>query len=319
MVADGKRRNLGRGLSALLGDDRDDAPPPEIAKATKTLPIEFLQPGKYQPRTFMDEDRIEELALSIRDKGVLQPLLVRSIDGATDRFEIVAGERRWRAAQRAKLHDVPVIIRELNDQETLEIALIENLQRQDLTAIDEGLALQRLMDDFGHTQEALAKAVGKSRSYVANTLRLLSLPDDVRDLVNEGALSAGHARALIGHPDAVALAQRIIKEGLNVRQIEQLTKKATTSDASPSAKKPSAAKKSVAPDTDTMALARDLTNLLGLNVDINFDGSGGNITISYNTLEQLDDILAKLSRPDNSGANFEIDPADLSLAPDEDL
>lgn len=319
MVADGKRRNLGRGLSALLGDDRDDAPPPEIAKATKTLPIEFLQPGKYQPRTFMDEDRIEELALSIRDKGVLQPLLVRSIDGATDRFEIVAGERRWRAAQRAKLHDVPVIIRELNDQETLEIALIENLQRQDLTAIDEGLALQRLMDDFGHTQEALAKAVGKSRSYVANTLRLLSLPDDVRDLVNEGALSAGHARALIGHPDAVALAQRIIKEGLNVRQIEQLTKKATTSDASPSAKKPSAAKKSVAPDTDTMALARDLTNLLGLNVDINFDGSGGNITISYNTLEQLDDILAKLSRPDNSGANFGIDPADLSLAPDEDL
>jgi len=313
MTGEKKRKNLGRGLSALLGDD--EAPDPGFGKESKTLPIEYLRPGRYQPRAFMDEDRIEELAKSIEDKGILQPLLVRALPDKENAYEIVAGERRWRAAQRARIHEVPVIVKKLSDREALEIALIENLQRQDLTAIDEASGLRRLMDEFGHTQERLARAVGKSRSHVANTLRLLSLPEGVRELVNDGRLSAGHARALVGHPEAVALARKAVKKGLNVRQIEQLVKK-IESDKNAAGKTANKIA-SVPIDADTKALARDLTNLLGLNVDIAFNGTGGTISIAYNTLEQLDDILAKLGRADACANEFGIDPADLSLEPGE--
>lgn len=288
MAQDGKK-NLGRGLSALLGEESDPpAPGPESHRGPQTLPIEFLRPGRYQPRKSMDEGEIEDLADSIRGKGILQPILVRKQDGEEDVYEIIAGERRWRAAQRAQLHEVPVIVRELGDSEALEIALVENLQRENLSSMDEAEAYGKLMDEFSHTQEGLADSLGKSRSHIANTLRLLNLPDVVKEQLRGGQLSAGHARALLGADDPAALAKSVIRRGLNVRQTEKLVKKAQ----SPMEGAPPKPGK----DPDTLALERDLAALIGLRVDIDFKGKGGRLTLFYDHLEQLDDILHRLSQ-----------------------
>ncbi len=286
-MTDGKQR-LGRGLSALLGDD-DVIGGEEGTTASNTVPIEHLEPGRYQPRRNFDADEMASLVASIREKGVLQPILVRAHPDKPERFEIVAGERRWRAAQQAQLHEVPVLTKELSDKDTLEIALIENLQRENLTPLEEADAYQRLMDEFSHTQEALAQVIGKSRSHVANMLRLLTLPDRVKDMVDSGVLTAGHARTLVNAENPEALAQQIVARGLNVRQAERLTQQAKGGA-------PQAAGRRTDKDADTLALERDLSGLLGLKVNIRFHGRGGSLTINYKTLEQLDDVLHRLSQ-----------------------
>lgn len=284
-MADAKPKQLGRGLAALLGDPEKDLPQVDQIRSAKPVPIEFLRPGKYQPRRIMDPDHIDELAQSIKDKGIIQPIIVRRHPDSPEAFEIIAGERRWRAAQAAKLHEVPIIVKDFDDQETLEVALIENLQRQDLSPLEEAEGYQRLMDEFGHTQEEMAKGIGKSRSHVANTVRLLTLPGDVKSLIDDGRLTAGHARAILGSPDPSALARVVVSEGLNVRETERLAKveepKAVKS--APSAK-----------DADTIALERDLTNILGLNVSIASKGQGGTLSLKYRTLDQLEDVLRRL-------------------------
>jgi ParB family chromosome partitioning protein len=287
MAAEGHRRNLGRGLSALLGED-DEAPAGgEPGHGIRTLPIEFLHPSPFQPRHRMNDESLRELAQSIADKGILQPLLVRRDRGQADSYEIIGGERRWRAAQLAQIHEVPVIIRELEDREALEIALIENLQREDLSPLDEADGYRRLKEEFSYTQEELAASLGKSRSHVANTLRLLNLPAAVKEMVDGGVLTAGHARALLNADDPAALAAIVAKRGLNVRQTEKLAQ----------AKAKPAAQRSGGPrDPDTLALERDLSNLLGLKVGIRFRGGAGSLTIEYQSLEQLDEILHRLSR-----------------------
>jgi ParB family transcriptional regulator, chromosome partitioning protein len=281
---DGKRRNLGRGLSALFGEESDDLAAADRQRVGKSVPIGFLRVGKFQPRHRFDDDALRALADSIREKGVLQPLLVRRHPDGAHSYEIIAGERRWRAAQLAQLHEVPVIVKELDDRAALEIALVENIQRADLTVLEEAEGYRRLMAEFGHTQEALAAAVGKSRSHVANMMRLLALPEPVKQLLDSGALSAGHARALLNAADPAGMAREIVRRGLNVRQAELLAKGAKTARHKAPAVK----------DADTAALERDLTNLLGLKVAISFAGRGGALTIHYRTLEQLDDVIRRL-------------------------
>jgi ParB family chromosome partitioning protein len=297
MADESRRRGLGRGLSALLGE------PPAASEITadgepmagsplkglRSLPIEKLRPGRFQPRRVFDQGAIDDLVESVKEKGILQPILVRPWPEDPDTFEIIAGERRWRAAQVALLHEVPAIVRNLSDREALEVALIENLQRQDLSPLEEAEGYRRLMDDFSHTQEELAKTVGKSRSHVANTMRLLALPAPVKKLLDEGALTAGHARALLTSPNPFALAEQVIAKGLNVRQTEKL--------ASQGPEKAKARKESGAPakDADLLSLERDLSNLLGLKVMITLQGKGGDISVQYSTLEQLDDVLHRLS------------------------
>lgn len=295
-----KRKNLGRGLSALLGEEENDYAQLDKLRVSKLVPIEFLHPGRYQPRHKMDEEQIEDLAQSIRRQGILQPILVRRHPDEANAFEIIAGERRWRASQLAELHEVPVVIKELTDGEAMEIALVENLQRQDLSPLEEADGYARLMEEFEHTQEQLAQAVGKSRSHVANMMRLLALPDPVKELLDSGALTAGHARALLTiDGDPTEIARTVVKKGLNVRQTEKLAKKKP-------AKTPKPAKPVEAKDADTLALERDLANLLGLKVDIKFRGGGGTLTLHYNTLEQLDDVLHRLTHgtpdPDDEGS-----------------
>jgi len=288
-------KKLGMGLSALLGGNKADFDDLEQGEATKTMPVSQLHPGAFQPRHAFDEEALKGLADSIRAKGVLQPLLVRPHPSRGGAYEIIAGERRWRAAQLAQVHEVPVIVRDFDDRETLEVALIENLQRQDLSPVEEADGYHRLMQDFNHTQEALASALGKSRSHVANMLRLLTLPDAVKDLLDEGRLSAGHARALVGCEDALALANQVVKQGLNVRQTEKLVK-ANKSDNGADAKTTKSARAKPAKDADTLALESDLANLLGLKVDIRDTGGHGHVAIHYETLEQLDGILARLTQ-----------------------
>lgn len=289
MIEEGKRRGLGRGLSALLGDHPEEAAD-ESPRAIKTLPVELLHPGRFQPRRHFDEERIADLVESVREKGVLQPLLVRLDPEDDGSYEIIAGERRWRAAQVAQLHEVPVIVKEFSDREALEVALVENLQRQDLSALEEADGYRRLMDEFHHTQEDLAKAVGKSRSHVANTMRLLQLPDPIKAMLDEGQLSAGHARALLTADDPVKLAQQVVSKGLNVRQTEKLVQQPARKDGT-ATRKPATEVK----DPDTAALERDLQQILGLKVNVRFHGKGGELTIQYGSLEQLDDILHRLS------------------------
>ncbi len=303
------RKGLGRGLSALLGEEADAPTAPEHMRATHAVPIEQVSPGRFQPRQHFDDEEMNSLVESVRSKGILQPILVRRDPLHADAYEIIAGERRWRAAQRAQLHEVPVIVREFSDQEALEIALIENLQRENLSPIEEANAYQRLMDEFDHTQEVLAKAVGRSRSSVANTLRLLTLPQSVQDQVDMGALSAGHARALVGIDDAERLANEIVRKGLSVRQAERL---AQTSKGGP----PAQLRKPPAKDPDTLALEHDLSNMLGLRVTIKFRGdgaNGGSVTINYRTLDQLDDILQRL----NQGGAINTGGSDTDLVPEQ--
>ena len=285
-MAKATKNNLGRGLSALLGDDSEDYAKREKKHGNKNVPIEFLRPGKFQPRHSIDKANIEELAQSIRDKGILQPILVRRHPDDPSAYEIIAGERRWRAAQRASLHEVPVIIKELADRNALEVALVENLQRLDLSPLEEAESYRRLMQEFEYTQEALAKSVSKSRSHVANMMRLLDLPDVVKQLLDAGELSAGHARALLGAVDPTAHAKHVIAKGLNVRQTERLVKH----DAK---RKPAA----VAPptkDADTIILEKDLTDLLGLKITINHRTNHGHVIVHYKSLDQLDNFLRRL-------------------------
>lgn len=291
-----KKRGLGRGLDALLSSHQaarqaEPATPEEVAAREgelRELPVEFIQRGKYQPRRDMNPEALEELANSIRAQGVMQPIVVRPL--GPDRYEIVAGERRWRAAQLAGLAAVPVLVRELTDMQVLEIGVIENVQRADLSPIEEATAYKQLMDRFGRTQDSVAEAVGKSRSHVANTLRLLALPEGVRTHLLEGRLSAGHARAIATAPNAEALAEEIIARGLSVREAEALGRTAP-------GRTPRAAKARRRPkDVDTLALENDLADVLGLEVSIDDAGGSGAITIRYETLEQLDDVCRRLTR-----------------------
>jgi ParB family chromosome partitioning protein len=247
--------------------------------------IELIRPGGFQPRRYFTEEELEALTQSVREKGVLQPLLVRPVEGEEAAYELIAGERRWRAAQRAGLHQVPVLVRSTSDVEALEIALIENLQREDLTALEEADAYRRLIGEFGRTQAAVAEALGKSRSHVANTLRLLSLPESVRRRLEEGALSAGHARALLAAEDPAALAAEIIRRGLNVRVTEQLVKRRAA---------PRTVRERPSRDADTAALENDLARVLGLRVTIARKPRGGALTLHYGNLDQLDRLLALL-------------------------
>jgi len=276
------RRQLGRGLAALFGE-ADGAASADPAQQ-RFVPIEWIRPGTLQPRRRFAEAELEALAQSIREKGILQPLLVRSLNAQETDFELIAGERRWRAAQRVGLHAVPIIIRQISDSEALEIALIENLQREDLSPLEEAEAYRRLIDEFGRTQAGLAEALGKSRSHVANTVRLLGLPAPVRHRVDEGELSAGHARALLGAADPAALAEEVVRRGLNVRATERLVQR--RAGTPPSERRPR--------DADTAALERELGAVLGLRVTLEAKKRGGTLTLHYASLDQLDRVLRLL-------------------------
>jgi len=295
-------KKLGMGLSALLGQDKTHFRELDGGEGAKEVPVAHLHPGKYQPRHNFGDEKLHDLSESIREKGVLQPLLVRPHPDHGGEFEIIAGERRWRAAQMAQVHDVPVIIRDFDDQETLEVALVENLQRQDLSPLEEADGFHRLMHEFSHTQEQLARVLGKSRSHVANTLRLLTLPGAVKDLLDGGDLTAGHARCLVGVSGAADLARDVVRKGLNVRQTEQLVKASGVSGGA-SGGTASAAK--AVKDSDTLALEADLANMLGLKVDIQDRGGRGKIIINYKSLEQLDGVLARLTHGDGSSRRGE--------------
>lgn len=293
VAAQSKRNRLGRGLAALIGDAAAEeglyeAPPPG-----NDLPIEMIKANPNNPRRNFSEDVLEELALSIQEKGLIQPLVVRPLKGVEGQYEIVAGERRWRAAQLAQLHKVPVVIRSLSDSEALEIAIIENVQRTDLNPVEESDGYRRLMEEFSYTQEQLSKVIGKSRSHVANTLRLVSLPDKVKQYLADGLLTAGHARALITAANPVSLATEIVQKGLSVRDAETLAKRGEDQADGParSGGKPTAP---AVKDADTLALEKNLAEALGLSVMINHRDQGGEVKISYRTLEQLDEVCRRL-------------------------
>ncbi|WP_445376596.1 ParB/RepB/Spo0J family partition protein [Niveispirillum fermenti] len=283
------RTGLGRGLSALFGEavGAEEEQQVDRVRLTRLLPIDQVHPGKFQPRRRFDEEALTALVDSVRERGILQPLLVRKDPGAgpgQTSYEIIAGERRWRAAQLAGLHEVPVLVRTLTDREALEIALIENIQRSDLTPLEEAEGYKRLMDEFSHTQEDLARSVGKSRSHVANMLRLLALPDEVKQMVQDGILSMGHARALLTAPDPVAAAHEVVKRELNVRQTEALVKQMAAEPL-----ELTQPVKEKAPDT--VALEREVSLALGLKVSLKGDGKKGTLQIHYRTLDQLDGVL----------------------------
>jgi ParB family chromosome partitioning protein len=279
---------LGRGLAALIPDSGSQAEAAEL----RSLPIEALEPGPFQPRGGMDQASIEDLAASIREHGILQPILAREKPGSPGTFQIVGGERRWRAAQLAQLHEVPVVLRSLGDREAMAAGLVENLQRADLNSMEEAEGYRRLVEEFGLTQDSLGQAVGKSRSHVANTLRLLTLPQPVRDLVRNGILSAGHARALVGTEDPGRLAAQIVARGLNVRQTEALAAaKPRSRDPERSAASPARV------DPDIRALENQLSERLGLQVKVRAKGKGGELLIRYTDLDQLDGLI-RLLNPD---------------------
>ena len=282
------KKGLGRGLAALLGDDpAEDLASLDRVRATKDVPVEQLRPGPYQPRRLFNEEQLDSLVQSVKERGILQPILVRRSPTDSTEYEIVAGERRWRAAQLARLHRVPVIIKELTDQDSLEIALVENIQRQDLSPLEESQGYKRLLDEFSYTQEQLGQAIGKSRSHIANMVRLLSLPDEVQEMLDDGRLSAGAARALITAEDPVKLAREIVSRGLNVRDAEKIRQRSSKP------KQPAPEK-----DADTKALEDSLEASLGLKVAIKHRGDrGGDVRIAYKSLEQLDEICRRLSRP----------------------
>ena len=290
-----KTRGLGRGLSALMSDVNQEIAPPASQSPRRPdffVPVEQVRPNPDQPRRAFNKEALDELAASISEKGVIQPLIVRQHPTDPNVYEIVAGERRWRASQIAQLHEVPVVVREYSDTEVLEVAIIENIQRADLNPIDEGAGYRQLMQKFGHTQEQLSSVLGKSRSHIANLMRLLNLPDGVRAYLIEGKLSQGHARALIGHDDAQKMADHIVAKGLSVRDAEKLAKQGLT--------KPKSAKSngiSSTKDADTLQLEGELSATLGMKVAIDHkaNAQGGKISITYKDLEQLDDLLRNLS------------------------
>ena len=286
-----ERRGLGRGMSALLGEVEDMPVAAGAAAGLRDIPIELIHRNEKQPRWVFPEAEIDELAASIREKGVLQPILVRPAPGVDRHFEIVAGERRWRASQKAGLHTLPALVRELDDAQVLEIAVIENVQRSALNPIEEASAYQQLIEIHGRTQADVADAVGKSRAHVANAVRLLNLPPVAREHLMEGRLSAGHARAILGAADPEALAELVVAKGLSVRDTEALARKSANGAPAP---RPSAPKPPK--DTDTQALETDLSEVLGLGVEVLDRGGAGEVRIKYATLEQLDEVCRRLTR-----------------------
>ena len=287
------RLGLGRGLAALIGENALEKPVvnESLPGTQRKAPIEFLRPNPRNPRRSFDEQQLQDLTASIKEKGVIQPILVRTVPGAANVFEIVAGERRWRAAQRAGVHEVPIVVAEVSDREALEIAIVENVQRSDLNTLDEARAYEQLAAEFGYTQEDLSRIIGKSRSHIANILRLLKLPEYSCNLLASGELTAGHARALLAFPDADAAAKRAVSEGLSVRDLERIAQEA----ASDSPVKDTAQKKALAEkDPDTRSLEQTLSDALGLIVQIKHKGEKGELAIRYKTLDQLDALCRRL-------------------------
>ncbi|MFH1794642.1 MAG: ParB/RepB/Spo0J family partition protein [Pseudomonadota bacterium] len=292
MSEDTSRNRLGRGLAALIGDiDRPVPSQMAVPNPDRTVPVEFISPNPRNPRRTFADAELEDLANSLKQHGIVQPVVVRPSKSAPGRYEIIAGERRWRAAQRAGLPNIPVIVRDVDDRMALELAIVENVQRADLNPVEEALGYQQLVDEHDYAQTDLAQIIGKSRSHVANTLRLLKLPQDIRDMLVDGSLSAGHARTLVTAENPTALAQKIIRDGLSVRQAEALAQKGLD-------KSPGAATKRVEEekDPDTRALEQLLSGVTGLKVSVNHRDKGGDVRIAYKTLEQLDDLCRRLQR-----------------------
>jgi ParB family chromosome partitioning protein len=290
---------LGRGLASLMGEVAEESPAAEVSRKPRKAPIENLVANPRNPRRAFTETELAELTASIKERGIIQPIVVRAVQGSNDKFEIIAGERRWRSAQRAGLHEVPIAIVEATDAQALEFAIIENVQRADLNPIEEAAGYLALMQDFQHSQDDVAQIVGKSRSHVANLLRLLKLSDPVKALVQSGELSAGHARQLIGQPNALEIAHDIIKRGLSVRQIEQEMRKdgaAQVRDLKNEAKGHTSGAKIGTKDADTRALEKKLSDALGLDVTVDHRGEGGTLMIKYRDLDQLDEVIRKLGR-----------------------
>jgi ParB family chromosome partitioning protein len=292
MAEESARPRLGRGLAALIGDVGDEIGVVERGRGQRRVPVEFLRPNPRNPRKTFDEGELNQLAASIRERGIVQPIVVRSMPNLPDAYEIVAGERRWRAAQSAGLHEVPVVLVEVDDRTSLEFAILENVQRSDLNAVEEASAYQRLMSEFRYTQEELGKTLGKSRSHVANTLRLLNLPEPVQGMLVANQLTAGHARALLAVPDPLAVAKRVVEQGLTVRDVEELAQ-VRQAESSPS--KATRPRKAAEKDPDTRALEKALQDVLGLSVSIDHKGEGGVVRIQYKTLEQLDGLCRRLN------------------------
>ena len=283
---------LGRGLAALIGDVGDETPVADSGRKPRRAPIENLQPNPRNPRRLFTDDELDELAASIRERGIIQPIVVRALKG--DNFEIIAGERRWRAAQRAGLHDVPIAVVEANDAQSLEYAIIENVQRTDLNPIEEATGYLALMDDFNRTQEEVAQIVGKSRPHIANTIRLLKLSEPVKQLVRTGKISAGHARLLVGQPNAELIAHEIIDKGWSVRDLEADMRKDVAGQLRDMRREAKGFVVNIPKDADTRALERRLSDALGLEVSVDHRGESGTLRIKYRNLEQLDAVLKKL-------------------------
>ncbi|WP_416407799.1 ParB/RepB/Spo0J family partition protein [Agrobacterium rosae] len=293
MSDDLSKRRLGRGLAALIGEMDQPLPvgePQRAVSADRTIPIEFIARSPRNPRRHFDESELQDLASSIRQHGIVQPVVVRTT--SQDRYEIIAGERRWRAAQLAGFTEVPVIVRDVDDRTALELAIVENVQRSDLNPLEEALGYDQLIAEHGYTQNDLGEIIGKSRSHVANSLRLLKLPDPVRDMLAEGSLSAGHARALVSTSDPTYLARSIVAKGLSVRDAERMAQADIRSQLDPTHSRKSGNEK----DSDTIALERTLADALGLDVKINHKGSGGHIRINYRTLDQLEAVCRLLEQ-----------------------
>jgi ParB family transcriptional regulator, chromosome partitioning protein len=298
MAEEAAKSRLGRGLAALIGDVGDESAALERTRSARRVPIEFLRPNPRNPRRLFADAELDELAASIRERGIIQPILVRTIRGLADAYEIIAGERRWRAAQRAGMHEVPVVLLEVGDREALELAIIENVQRTDLNPLEEAAGYQTLADEFGYNQEDIARIVGKSRPHVSNTVRLLKLPEPVKAYINAGKLTAGHARLLLGQPKAEEFAEAIVKRGLNVRQVENWARAsgrhtATAGRGARSGK-----------DADTEALQKRLSDALGLQVTVDHRANGGGmVQIRYRSLEQLDEVVRRLESAPATGAS----------------
>jgi ParB family transcriptional regulator, chromosome partitioning protein len=290
MAEDAARSRLGRGLAALIGDVGTESSA-ERPRGQRRVPTTSLRPNARNPRRNFSEEELDELTASLRERGMIQPIVARPVRGASDAFEIIAGERRWRAAQRAGLHEVPVVILEATDEESLQLAIIENVQRSDLNPLEEAEGYRALMEDYSHTQDDIAKMVGKSRSHVANTLRLLKLPPSIRAYIFKGKLDAGHARMLVGQPNAEKLADEIVARGLNVRQVEEIARQESGRNGKPQSRKRSAEK-----NADTLALEKRLSDALGLVVNIDARGESGVVSIRYRNLDQLDDLAQRLEK-----------------------
>ncbi len=293
MAEDSSRSRLGRGLAALIGEVASESSSVERVRGQRRLPTSALRPNARNPRRTFSNAALDELVASLRERGIIQPIIARQLRGAVDAYEIIAGERRWRAAQRAGLHEVPVVIIEATDAEALQIAIVENVQRADLNPLEEASGYHALVEEFGHSQDEIAKIIGKSRSHVANTLRLLKLPDTVKAHIYNGVLSAGHARMLVGQPNAEELAAEIVARGLNVRQVESLAREAVNRGAQSHRRTPLG---KADKNANLVALEKRISDALGLVVSIDHRSRGGVLSIRYGSLDQLDDVLRRLEK-----------------------